>query len=104
WARARLDAGSVRAGRGRYDRPYVAWQTVELLDEHAEPSAHSVAFAAVLTAATPDETLEAMGVAPELADGLRAGRLSASDLPREVVRKFVAAGTGPELVEMVAQA
>lgn len=104
WARSHLDAGSLRVDRGRYDRPYVAWQTVELLRENAKPSPHSIDFAAVLIAATPAETLEAMDVPVELADRLRAGRLSPVDIPREHVVKFVAAGTARELVRLVTQA
>src|SRR4029077_17119641 len=28
WANKHLNRGSKRAGRGRFDRPYIAWQTV----------------------------------------------------------------------------
>jgi 5,10-methylenetetrahydromethanopterin reductase len=97
-ARARLDAGSERAGRGRYDRPYVAWQSVELGDELSE---HSVEFAALLIAATPDETLQTMEVPLELAEGLRERRVAAHDVPREQAVKLIAGGNAVELRELV---
>jgi alkanesulfonate monooxygenase SsuD/methylene tetrahydromethanopterin reductase-like flavin-dependent oxidoreductase (luciferase family) len=97
-ARARLDAGSERAGRGPFDRPYVAWQTVELGGELSE---HGVEFAALLIAATPDETLGAMDVPLELAEGLRERSLAPADVPREHVIKFVAAGDADEVRALV---
>lgn len=104
WARERLDAGSRTSNRGSFDRPYVAWQTVELLRDGGQLSAHSVEFAAVLIAATPDDTLRAMDVPIELAERLRARKIAPGEVPRGAVTKFVAAGTARELIELVTQA
>jgi 5,10-methylenetetrahydromethanopterin reductase len=100
-ARARLEAGSERAGRGRFDRPYVAWQSMELGDQLSK---HSIEFAALLIAGTPDETLDRMSVPLELAQGLRDRSRAPADVPREQATKFVAGGNAEQVQELVRQA
>jgi len=101
WARSLLDAGSRNAGRAKFDRPYVSWQLAEVLDDDEPISHHARDFAALLIAATGDETLARMGVPIELAQELRSGQRASADVPAREASKFVAAGTAAQLGEMV---
>jgi 5,10-methylenetetrahydromethanopterin reductase len=101
WARELLDAGSRRGGREQFERPYVSWQLAQVLEEGDSIPGHATDFAAMLIASTADPTLERMDVSVELAHRLKSGSLTASDVPRHVVAKFVAAGTAAKLCELV---
>lgn len=93
WARERLDDGSEAAGRGRFDRPHVAWQLVQVLGDGEQPSSAIRRFGAMFMGTSAPEMLERIGVAPAIVERVRSGRvpLDADDLPLDEITRFVAA-------------
>jgi 5,10-methylenetetrahydromethanopterin reductase len=101
WARSHLDLGSRSAGLPAFVRPYVAWQVVSLHERGARVSIEARKFAVLLLGGTSDETLQQLGVPSQVAMAVRSGEISHEDLPEEIVRTFVAAGTSDQVGDLV---
>lgn len=104
WARDALDRGSVAAGRGRFDRPHVCWQMVEVRERQAPLAEQARSFAALLLRASGDELLAHLGVDAGLARAVKAGTVPAEGIPPDVLERFVASGPPQELVDAILSA
>jgi alkanesulfonate monooxygenase SsuD/methylene tetrahydromethanopterin reductase-like flavin-dependent oxidoreductase (luciferase family) len=103
WARGHLDRGSQSAGRGQWDRPYVAWQVTEVADG-GQFSAEAREFGVMLMRSSAEQTLRAMSVAEDVVRMVKQEDVSSRDVPTREVAKFIAADTADHLKARVQNA
>jgi alkanesulfonate monooxygenase SsuD/methylene tetrahydromethanopterin reductase-like flavin-dependent oxidoreductase (luciferase family) len=105
WARNLLNSGAQAASGGQFDRPYIAWQLVEVLSENPTTMSESARnFAAMLMSTTATTTLRTLGIGDATIAMVKMPSFSPRDVPEVDLRKFVASGDPDDLSSRVAAA